>query len=118
MLSKRCACSSQRGDARSVASMPDQLDLASLDLRDLVAIVYADWDNVNPYAASYLHALAVNDCHELDDPVVNETAAIQVGYLLANSAGWRGATARAVKTELRRRLERPRAKPAAPRNGS
>ena len=86
--------------------MPDQLDLTTLDLQDLVAIVYADWGNVNPYAASYLNALDVNDCHELDDPVGNETAEIQIGYLMANAAAWRGETARAVKAELRRRLTR------------
>jgi hypothetical protein len=49
--------------------------------------------------------LDVNDCHELDDPVGNETAEIQVRYLLAHVAGWRGQTARSVKADLRRRLE-------------
>ena len=85
--------------------MPDQLDLSTLDLQDLVAMVYADWDYVNPSAASYLDALDVWDCHELDDPVGNETAEIQIGYLLTHVTGWRGLTARAVKAELRRRLE-------------
>ena len=60
--------------------------------------------DINPYAASYLHALDVNDCHELDDPVGNETADIQLRYFLTHASGWRGATTRAVKTELRRRL--------------
>jgi hypothetical protein len=84
--------------------MPDQIDLTTVDLQDLVAMVYADWDRVNPYAASYLSALDVNDCHGLDDPVGNEAAETQVRYLLANAGAWRGATARAVKAELRRRL--------------
>jgi hypothetical protein len=86
--------------------MPDEHDLTALDLQDLVAIVYAEWNHVNPYAASYLNALDVNDCHELDDPVGNKTAEIQVRYLLTHVAGWRGQTARSVKAELRRRLER------------
>ena len=96
--------------------MREHPDLATVDLQGLIAMVYAAWDNVNPYAASYLHALDVNDCHQLHDPVRNETAAIQVGYFLANSAGWRGDTARAVKAELRRRLERSRSDPASRRD--
>jgi hypothetical protein len=96
----------ERVHARSAVVMPDHLDLSTVDLQDLVAMVYADWQHVNPYAASYLNALDVWDCHELDDPVGNETAEIQIRYLLTHVAGWRGATARAVKAELRRRLER------------
>jgi hypothetical protein len=92
--------------------MPDRIDLTALDLQDLVAMVYADWDHVNPYAASYLNAMDVNDCHQLDDPVGNETAEIQIRYLLTHAAGWRGPTARAVKAELRRRLERRSPAPA------
>jgi hypothetical protein len=58
--------------------MPDQIDLTTVDLQDLVAMVYAEWDHVNPHAASYLNALDVNDCHEFGDPVGDETAETRV----------------------------------------
>jgi hypothetical protein len=67
-------------------------------------VIYGDWTEINPSAATYLHALDVNDCYQLDDPVGNETADIQLRYFLTHAAAWRGPTARAVKTELRRRL--------------
>ncbi len=79
-------------------------DLRDVDLQHLVAMIYADWANINPSAAAYLHALDVNDCSALDDPVGNETADTQLRYFLTHAAGWRGPTAGAVKAELRRRL--------------
>jgi hypothetical protein len=81
----------------------DEVDLPSADLQQIVAIAYSDWDAIDPYLAVYLHALDVNDCHELDDPVGNETADIQLRYFLSHASGWRGQTARVVKAELRRR---------------
>jgi hypothetical protein len=79
-------------------------DLRHADLQQIVGWIYADWQAVNPSAASYLHALDVNDCRELADPVGNETAEVQLGYFLTHAAGWRGSRARAIKAELRRRL--------------
>ena len=87
---------------------PNQPDLSNADVQQLVALIYSDWDAINPSAATYLHALDVNDCHDLDDPVGNEAADIQMRYFLTHASGWRGPTARAVKTELRRRLALPR----------
>ena len=83
---------------------PNDTDLSTADVQQLIALIYSDWDAINPYAASYLHALDINDCHELEDPVGNETADIQLRYFLTHASAWRGQTARAVKTELRRRL--------------
>ena len=51
---------------------PHETDLSTADVQQLIALIYNDWDAINPYAASYLYALDVNDCHELDDPVGNE----------------------------------------------
>ncbi len=82
----------------------DESDLTSADLQQLIALIYDDWETINPSAAAYLNALDVNDCHELNDRVGNETADLQVRYFLTHAAGWHGSTARAVKAELRRRL--------------
>ncbi len=84
--------------------MTSHNDLRDVDLQHLVAMIYADWETINPSAAAYLHAIDVNDCSALDDPVGNETADLQLRYFLTHAAGWHGATARAVKAELRRRL--------------
>jgi hypothetical protein len=79
-------------------------DLSEANLRQLVAIVFDDWDTISADAATYLYALDAHDCEVLSDPVGNETAELQVRYFLANAGGWRGPVARAVKAELRRRL--------------
>lgn len=79
-------------------------DLTELDLRQLVAIIFDDWETISADAATYLYALDAHDCEVLSDPVGNETAELQVRYFLANAGGWRGPVARAVKAELRRRL--------------
>lgn len=92
-----------RAPFRDAATVLDR-DLGSLDVQQIVALVYDDWDDVHPSAATYLNALDVNDCRELADPVGNETADLQLRYFLAHAASWRGETARAVKAELRRRL--------------
>lgn len=53
--------------------MPDDTPISRIDSQQLVALVYADWDNIKPSAAAYLNALDVNGCHELGDLVGNET---------------------------------------------
>ena len=44
-------------------------------------------------AATYLHALDVDDCHDLDDPVGNEAADIQLRYFVTHASGWHRPTA-------------------------
>lgn len=73
-------------------------------MQELVAAVYADWESIDAGAAAYLHAVDINDCLELSDPVGREDAATQLGYFLSLAGAWRGATARAIKAELRKRL--------------
>lgn len=91
-----------------VITMPDVTadpeELATADLQRIVALIYSDWSDINASAATYLNALDVNDCRQLDDPVGNETADTQLRYFLVHAGSWRGPTARAVKRELRRRL--------------
>jgi hypothetical protein len=79
-------------------------ELAGADLQQIIAWVYADWDGINPSAAAYLHALDVNDCRQVDDPVGNETADTQLRHFLTHAAAWRGPKARAIKAEVRHRL--------------
>lgn len=83
---------------------PAHDDLSELNLRQLLAIVFDDWETIPPGAATYLNALDSHDAEVLSDPVGNESAELQVRYFLANAAGWRGRVARSVKAELRRRL--------------
>jgi hypothetical protein len=96
-----CVCP----DAITIPCVTSDADqLATADLQRIVALIYGDWSDINASAATYLHALDINDCRELEDPVGNETADIQLRYFLTYAAAWRGPTARAVKRELRRRL--------------
>jgi hypothetical protein len=79
-------------------------DLSTANVQHLISLIYADWDNVDSSAHAYLHAVDLSNCHDLDNPVGDETADIQMRHFLTHAAGWRGPTARAVKAELRRRL--------------
>lgn len=80
-------------------------DLRELDLQGLIAIVYEDWPAMGVTPRTYLDALDRWDCRTLADAVGNEDAETQVRYFLSFAGPWRGAVARAVKAELRRRLK-------------
>lgn len=88
--------------------MPDTLTpdtLSRLTLAELARRIREDWRNPYFGAVPYLRALYALD--DVRDTYGADSASTIVAYFLANSAGWRGPVARAIKAELRRRIGRP-----------
>ena len=83
-------------------SVPD--DLPTRSLGAIMRLVRKDW--TSPYfgAVPYIDALA--QLEDIDEWYLAETGRQLVPYFLANAGTWRGPTARAVKSELKRRLAR------------
>lgn len=75
-----------------------------LSLRELAAIIEADWRPVQYGAQPYLEAIKECDGDEAVYGPARESAASLVLYFLSNARSWRGPTAKAVKAELRRRF--------------
>ena len=79
------------------------MNLTTLTIKELAAVVRKDWQKINYAAAPYLAAMScletVSDTYGLDD---GKTCVI---YFLSNATGWRGETAKAVKAELKRRIK-------------
>lgn len=69
-------------------------------LYEIAADIRRDW--TNPYfgAVPYIDALA--ELNSVDDMYGQDRAKYIVMYFLSNSRTWKGETARAVKTELRK----------------
>jgi hypothetical protein len=82
---------------------PATTDLASLSLYQIACIIRKDWARVHYSAVPYLQALAsglgIRDHYGMD-PMRSV-----VVYFLGNASTWKGATARAVKAELKKRLK-------------
>lgn len=68
------------------------LNLISLEIR-------ADWKNVNYAAKPYLDAMGT--LTDANSRYGADSAASIVRYFLSNAAGWRGETAKRIKTELK-----------------
>jgi hypothetical protein len=74
--------------------------------RPLYKIAYeirCDWFNLSPHAKPYLDAMSTLD--DIADNYYADSGESVVAYFLANAAGWKGATARAIKTELKQMLK-------------
>lgn len=71
-------------------------------LYQYAAEIKQDWKKVSPYAEPYLDAMyeleSINDSYYLD------SARSVVLYFLSNATGWRGDTARRIKSELKAML--------------
>lgn len=81
------------------------VDLRDLSLSEIAALVRADWQpRVNYAAVPYLEAMELLE--SIDDAYFQDSGRSVVAYFLNNASTWRGETARSVKAELRRRLER------------
>lgn len=76
--------------------------LGGCSVRELAVRAVEDWGNpaaaAKPYLAAMLMLETLADSYGLDPGVE------VVSYFLANAVSWRGPVARAVKTELKRRL--------------
>jgi hypothetical protein len=96
--------------AEAPAAAKPEVDTAAIKaapLSDLAAMIQRDWSSqgkgVNFAAKPYLEAMrsltTVRDRYGMDP---GESI---VAYFLSNATSWKGPTAKAVKTELRRRLK-------------
>lgn len=78
-------------------------ELGKLDISGIAYLIKQDWKKVYFGAVPYLDAMTqmskVSDNFGLDDgrSVIN--------YFLANSSGYRGSLAKAIKAELKKRLK-------------
>lgn len=79
------------------------MTLPEMTLAGIAHLIALDWKNVNFAARPYLDAMyslkTVNDSYGCD------SGRSIVAYFLCNSQGWKGETAKAIKTELRRRIK-------------
>lgn len=71
-------------------------------LSTIAADIQRNWSTVSPYAAPYLRAMKT--LRTIDDTYYSDDARSVVLYFLSNAAGWRGAEARRIKTELKAML--------------
>lgn len=69
-------------------------------LKELAAIIRADWTNVNYTAAPYLDAMETLD--GINDKYYQDSGKSVVLYFLANAGSWRGETAKTVKVLLKK----------------
>ena len=76
----------------------------SRPIREIAQEISADWQDVSPAARPYLSAMmgleSIEDMYGMDD------AAGIVSYFLSNSRGWKGETARRIKKELNRMVDK------------
>jgi hypothetical protein len=79
---------------------PQELKL--MPLNELAALISKDWKKVYFGAVPYLQAM--RDLNSVDDDYGMDSGKSIVRYFLANASTWRGEVAKAVKTELKRRV--------------
>lgn len=83
--------------------MPATIDnLETLTLPEIAALIHANWDPVWFGAVPYLRAMF--ELQDMSSTYGCDSARDVVLYFLSNAKTWKGDTARAVKAELRRRL--------------
>jgi hypothetical protein len=78
-------------------------DLKTLTISGIAKLIIKDWKIVNYAAKPYL--MAMNELKTINDKVGFDNGASIVRYFLSNASSYRGDVARAVKIELRKRLE-------------
>ena len=61
--------------------------------------IFKDWKNVSPYAKPYLDAMF--NLSSIDDNYICDSGRSVVLYFLSNARGWKGETAKRVKSELK-----------------
>jgi len=83
----------------SLSTVPD---LKAYDLSALASMVQRNWKAVNFAAKPYLSAML--GLASINDPYGMDSGRSIVAYFLSNAGTWKGETAKAVKAELKRRL--------------
>jgi hypothetical protein len=79
-------------------------ELTGMTINELAIIIYDDWKPVNYAAKPYLDAMT--SLESVKDNYGADSGYSVVAYFLANAGTWKGDVARAVKTELKKRLKR------------
>ncbi len=83
------------------------VDLTLLTISQIAALIHADWKKVYFGAVPYLDAMGT--LGSVEDNYGYDSGREIVLYFLSNANGWRGDVARAVKKELKRRLDTQKA---------
>ncbi len=79
-------------------------DLANKTLDTIARLVREDWKKVYFGAVPYLDAMAT--LIKIEDNYMLDSGASIVNYFLANANTWKGPVARAIKAELKKRVDR------------
>ena len=89
---------------RSAAVSPEDLAaLPRMGLDEIARVVYQDWRPVSYAAKPYVEALS--SLRDVKDSYMNDSGSSIVAYFLSNANAWKGEVAKAVKSELKRRLK-------------
>lgn len=93
--------------------MDTPLDLRTLSIGSLARLCERDWrPRVHFTARPYLNAMFTLE--RIDEDYGADEGSAIVAYFLSNASTWRGPVARAIKRELRRRLDAPRTSRSSP----
>ena len=79
------------------------MNLETLSLSEISAIIRKDWKKVNFAAKPYLEAM--QSLHSVRSSFGYDSGKSVVLYFLSNSSSWRGDVAKAVKLELKSRCK-------------
>ena len=77
-------------------------NLESKTIAQLARLIRQDWKKVNFAAVPYLDAMG--SLQSVDDAYYEDSGRYVVRYFLGNAGTWRGEVAKAIKTELKRRV--------------
>jgi hypothetical protein len=81
----------------------DTSTIKHLNINQIANIIYKDWLTLNYAAEPYLHTMS--SLKTVDDNYGADSGRSIVAYFLANASNWKGPVAKAVKTELNKRLK-------------
>ena len=79
------------------------VELEDMSINQIARLIQKDWGKVNFAAIPYLDAMYA--LTTIDNQYGMDSGRDIVNRFLGNAGQWRGETARAVKTELKRRLK-------------
>jgi hypothetical protein len=83
---------------------PDLSRLSQMKLDEIAYLIMKDWKNVYFGARPYLQAMAT--MRDISENYGQDSGSSIVAYALSNMTSYRGEVAKAVKTELKKRLQR------------
>lgn len=78
-------------------------DFSKMKLSQIADIIIDDWSDITPYARPYIEAMANID--DINDSYGSDDATSVISYFLSNAQKWRGATAKKIKTHLKKLVD-------------